>query len=348
MGARWIAPLLLAAVLLVSSCGLSLQNASFGTEQTGPSKRITAVFTDLGQLPLGGVVRSGQAAVGRVASIETRDFHAVVELDIADDFRVPAGTRARLQLSSPLSEEFVMLERPEPPAAGPPLTDGDVIGIQRTARGPDIEDTLAAAGTVLNGSGLDQARTIVGELNTALRGREDTARGLLHELNTVLGALDRRRGEIDSALASMHEVSEQLADDEPLLDSALTEIRPGIDVLLEEQEQFERLLNNTAELSSTTNDLVQRTDGSVTRQVRQLRPVLEDLRGFNQGIGRTLGGLERFSKLFQRATPGDYVLFNGDLDVPGTLAELLNPQIGSQTRAPSREPVRDLLEGGAR
>lgn len=345
---RHVLALVLAAVVLTSSCGLSLQNAGFGTGAPGPSKRITAVFTDIGRLPLGGVVRAGQAEVGRVASIETRDFRAVVELDVDRGFTVPAGTRARLQLTSPLSEEYVMLELPDQRSAGPPLGDGDAIPLRHTTRGPDIEDTLAAVGALLNGSGIDQARTVVSELNTALQGRTDKVRGLLHELHSLLSSLDRRRGEIERVLASMHDVSQQMADNQPLLESAFNDIRPGIDALLRERDQFNELLDNTASLSSTANDLVQRTEASVTEQVRQLRPVLADLRGFDEDLGTTLGELQRFSRLFQQATPGDYVLFNGTLDVPGTLAELLNPQGRNQTRQPGRGPVRQLLEGGTR
>lgn len=336
----------LAAAVLTSSCGLKLQNAGLGTGHGGPSKRITAVFSDAGRLPLGGVVRAGQAEVGRVAAIETRDFQAVVALDIARDFPVPARTRAQLQLSSPLGEAFVMLVPPAQAAGGPPLADGSVIPIQHTTRGPDVEDTLAAVGVVLNGSGLDQARTVVSELSTALRGREQKVPELLHELDSVLGSLDRRRGEITGVIDSMHAASEQLARNRPLMEAAFTEIRPGIDVLLDERERFTQLLANTASLSTAANDLAQRTTDSLATQVHRLRPVLADLRKFDDGLGRTLESMTRFSQLFRQATPGDYVLFNGTLDLPGTIGEILLPQ--DPAPAPPQDPVHRLLEGGVR
>lgn len=320
MRRRAIAALL--AVLTTSSCGLNLQNAGIGTGLGVPSKRVTAVFADAGRLPLGGVVRSGQAEVGRVTAIRTRDFLALVEMDLDADLPLPSGTSAQLQLASPLGEAFVMLDRPP---GGPQLADGAVIPIERTTRGPDIEDTLAAVGTVLNGSGLDQARTVVGELNTALRGREDEVRDLLHELQSVLGSLQRHRDDIDQIITSMHAASEELARNKPLLEATFTEIKPGIDVLLAERERFGRLLTNTASLSATTHELTQRTAGALTDEVHQLRPVLDELRGFDGELGRTLDGLARFSRLFQQATPGDYVLFNGTLDVPGTLGEIVAP-----------------------
>lgn len=312
----------LAVVLATASCGMNLQNAGIGTSISGPSKHVTAVFSDAGRLPLGGVVRAGQSEVGRVTAIRTRNFQALVEMDIAEDFALPGGTTAQLQLASPLGEAFVMLERPP---GGPPLGDGAVIPIERTTRGPDIEDTLAAVGTVLNGSGLDQARTVVGELNTALHGREGEVRDLLHELQSVLGSLQRHRDDINHVIAALHATSEELARNKPLLEATFTEIKPGIDVLLAERERFGKLLANTAALSTTTNQLTQRTAGTLTDEVHQMRPVLDELRGFDGELGRTLDGLSRFSQLFQQATPGDYVLFNGTLDVPGTLGEVVAP-----------------------
>lgn len=340
---RRVLPLVLAAVLCSGSCGLSLQNSGLGTRYGG--KRITAVFADVGRLPLGGVVRSGQAEVGRVRSVTAEDFRAVVQLDLDPGFPVPGGTAARLELSSPLGEQFVLLE-PPPRPAGPALADGAVIPIERTATGPDVESTLAALGALLNGSGLDQARTVVTELNTAIGGREQQIRELLHQLDSVLGSLDRHRAEINSVLGSMRAVSSELARNEPVLDSALTRVRPALDVLLAEREQFTRLLGNTASLSGRADDLARRTDGELTEQVHQLRPVLEDLREFDGGLGGTLGSLRRFSGLFQQAAPGDYVLFNGTVDVPGSIGEVLAPHAIAPD--PPQGPVDRLREGGAR
>ncbi|SFS74451.1 MCE family protein [Saccharopolyspora flava] len=312
----------LAVVLATASCGMNLQNAGVGTGISGPSKQITAVFSDAGRLPLGGVVRAGQAEVGRVTAIRTRDFRALVQMDVEADVDLPRGTTAQLQLASPLGEAFVMLDRPP---GGPMLEDGAVIPIERTTRGPDIEDTLAAVGTVLNGSGLDQARTVVGELSTALRGREGEVRDLLHQLQEVLGSLQRHRDDIDHVLAALHSTSEELARNKPLLEATFTQVKPGVDVLLAERDRFGALLAGTASLSATADSLTRRTAGTLTGEVRQLRPVLDELRGFDGHLASTLDGLARFSQLFQRATPGDYVLFNGTLDVPGTLGEVVAP-----------------------
>lgn len=333
----------LAAVLLTSSCGLSLQNLPVGNGASG--YQVTAVFSDVGQLPMGGAVRLGQAVVGHVSAIGTEDFRAVVELDIDRDVRLPAGTTARLELASPLGEEFVILQPPST-SEGEPLADGSVIPIERTSRGPDIENALAGVGTLLNGSGLDQARTVVTELNTALDGREQRVRDLLEQLEHILDSLDRHRAEITGLIDSMHATSQHLAANRSTLDAALTQVRPAIDALLAERERFTALLGNTAALSDATTALLEQTDESLTHQVEQFRPVLADLRSLDGSLGTTVQSLRRFSGLFRQATPGDYVLFNGTLDVPGSVVQLLAP--GAPMPPPGQGGVGSILGGGTR
>lgn len=331
------------AVLLTTSCGLGLQDLPLGAGGSG--YQVTAVFSDVGRLPMGGAVRLGQAVVGRVSGISTEDFHALVELDLDPGVRLPAGTTARLELSSPLGEEFVVL-RPPATSDGPVLTDGSVIPLEQTARGPDVENALAAASTLLNGAGLDQARTVVTELNTALGGREQQVRDLLEQLEGDLGSLDRHRAEITRLIDSVHATSQHLAEAQASLDEAMTGARPAIDVLLAERDRFTALLDSTARLSTATAALVDATDESLTRQVEQVRPVLDDLRSLDQDLATTTGSLRRFFDLLQQATPGDHVLFDGALDVPGTVAQLLAP--GAPLPPPASGGVDSILRGGTR
>ncbi|MGW1679945.1 MCE family protein [Saccharopolyspora sp. NPDC002376] len=335
--------LVFAALLLTTSCGLSLQNAPIGTGGSG--YQVTAVFADVGLLPKGGAVRLGQGVVGRVSNIGTEDFRAIVELDIDQEVQLPVGTTARLELASPLGEEFVVLQPPSTPS-GEVLTDGSVIPLEQTSRGPDVENALAAASTLLNGAGLDQARTVIMELNTALTGRGQQVRDLLGQLERTLTSLDQHRAELTHLIDSVHATSQHLADNQASLDAALTEARPAIDVLLAERERFTALLDNTASLSTATAVLVERTDESLTRQVEKFRPVLADLRSLDSGLTATVSSLRRFFDLIQQATPGDYVLFNGTLDVPGTVVQLLAP--GAPMPPPASGDVSSILRGGTR
>ncbi|MFC4003552.1 MCE family protein [Prauserella oleivorans] len=339
-----------AVTTLTAGCGLSLQNtASLG--DTGPTYRVTAVFSDVANLPLGGTVQVGQAVVGRVAGIRTEDFLAYVDLDITSDVDLPANTAARLELTSALGDEYVVLEPPPGARGGATLADAATIPLERTSRGPDVEHTLAALGTLLTGSGIDQVRTIVSEVNTALGGRTGEVKRLVHDLDSVLGSLDRRSGEIVGVIDSMHALSRRLAEGTPALEAALTDIRPALQVLLDERERFTTLLGNVGSLGTAAQGLLDKTGTALTEQLDQLRPVLRDLESLDGKLGPTLTALKDFADLVQRATPGDYLNLDGTIDVPLTVAELLDPDLGAAAPATARpEPggLGDLLGGGAR
>ncbi|PRX45414.1 phospholipid/cholesterol/gamma-HCH transport system substrate-binding protein [Prauserella shujinwangii] len=341
-----LAALLVLGTAPVAGCALSLQNVAGAGPGGEPGYRVTAEFTDVSGLPLGGTVRVGQAAVGRVAAVRTEDFRAVVTLELHADVDLPAGTRARLELTSALGEQFVVLEPPPGPARGPSLAERPVIPLARTARGPDVENTLAAVGTLLNGSGIDQVRTIVEEANAALSGRSGKVRDLLARLDTVLASLDRRGGEIASVIDSMHAVSARLAESTPTIEAALTDIRPALDVLLAERERFATLLADVSALGRVTGGLIERTGTALTTQLKQLRPVLGELASLDADLGRTLADLRTFTGLVRQAAPGDYLLLDGTLDVPLTVAELLDPDPGRAQPAPGGAGA--LLEGGTR
>ncbi|GAB2673753.1 MCE family protein [Saccharopolyspora gloriosae] len=349
---RALVPLVLATALLTSSCGLSLHELPLGGEGDGP--RVTAVFSDVSNLPVGGVVRIGQATVGRVHDLSTKDFKAFVRLDLAPGLRLPEDTAARLELTAALGEQFVVLEPPVAPASPDLLADGDTIPLARTARGPDLENTLAALGTVLGGSGLDQARTVVTELNTALGGREQKVRDLLHRLDALLSEVDSNRAEFDAAIDSLHRLSAATAADTPLLERSLREITPAIDVLLSQREQFERLLTGVTALGRSADGVVREAGPAFTAQLDELRPVLDSLAGFNGDLASTLTELRTFQVKLGGAIPGDYLNLDGTLDVSGTLLPLLTGQNPPLPTGAPEQPVTppgsaaELLTGGTR
>ncbi len=339
---------MLIAALLTSSCGLSLHNLPLGRAAEGDSYRVTAVFDDVSNLPIGGAVRVGQATVGKVNRLSTTDFKAYVVLDLDQDVPLSRDTAAHLELTSALGEQFVALQPGPDPQR---LRAGD--RLTATSRGPDLENTLAALGTVLGGSGLDQARTVVTELNTAIGGREQKVRDLMHRLDELLTEVDSHRAEFDTTIDALNRVSAQTAANTPLLESALRDLDPAVQTLLGQRGRFEQLLRQVTELGRSSDGVVREAGPAFTRQLDRLRPVLDSLAGFNGDLAGTLDQLRLFQQRLGGAIPGDYLNLDGTLDVAGTLVPLLtgqNPPLppGSPTAPVPPGDAAGLLSGGAR
>ncbi len=334
---RWVVPTALVAVL-TTGCGLervSMQTLA-GAGGTEPVDRVTAVFTDASRLHVGSPVRAGQVEVGRVSDIRTENFRALVELELHTEVALGPDTTARLELLSTLGSRYVALD---PDRETSPSADGHRIPPERTSPGPTVEDTLAAVGTLLNGSGIAQMRTLVTEADAALSGRGGTVRELLSELDSVLTTLDDHRGRIRELIDSVGAVSARLADGTPTLEAAMTEITPAVETLLAERDRFTDLLDTTASLGDTVRGVLDETGEALTDQLHRLRPLLTDLADAGERLGGTLAGAREFVGLLRRATPGDYLLLDGTLDVSRSIAEILDP--GRTTGSPRDPGDRD-------
>ncbi len=53
----------------------------------------------------------------------------------------------------------MQLDRPQDPSSGK-LSNGDVIGLDRTGRNPEVEEVFGALALLLNGGGVGQLKTI--------------------------------------------------------------------------------------------------------------------------------------------------------------------------------------------
>lgn len=339
--------------LLLAGCGFSLQNAPVGRGVDGPSYRITAEFADATGLPIGGKVRIGPATVGRVESKTAKDFVAHVGIVMREDVELPRGTTAGLELSTALGDQFVALHPPRD-HDGALLSDGGRIPLADTEQSPSIEDTMALLGNVLNNSGIEQARTIVTELNTMLDGRDDTARALLGRLDTVLGAIERRTGDFTRTLRSLNRLGGTVTDNRAVLRKALRTIRPAVDAVRRQYGDVERLMGSVTELSGEVNTALRTTRATMTRQVRQLVPVLRELAAVEGDLGATLRQFETFERVFSRAAPGDYLNLYGLANVPDSVTGVLTglgdylPGGGSSATGAGADAVERLLRKGAR
>lgn len=349
------AGILALAGALLSGCGIALQNAPNGRDVEGPSYELIAEFTDVSGLPTGGKVRLGPATVGRVVSMEAKDFHAEVLMRIRSDVQLPKGTRAGLELSTALGDQFVALKMPKDPG-GELLRDSDRIPLAGTIRGPDIEDSMALLAQVLNNSGIAQARTIVTELNTMLSGRENKARALLGRAEGVLASLEARTDEFNRTLRAVNQLGKTVNANTDVLAEAMREIGPAVDVLHSEQANFNSLVAGVSRLSADVDDALAKSRATLTSSLNKMAPVLSDLERVDADLGALLSGFQRFQPLFLRALQGDYASLDATLSIPDSLAgillnggDLMPRAGGGSTPAASREnAVEQLLRGGIR
>lgn len=312
---------------ILSGCGLRLQNLPVGTGSGSDTYPISIEVSDAAQLPIGGLVRMGQSEIGRIGAINVHNYIARITVNIHHDVRLHKGTKARLQLPSPLGEEYVELVPPKQPDR-PRLRAGGVIPRADTSRGPDPEQLLAAVGTLLRGSGITQAKTIVRESNTILHGREGKLRTLLHRLDKMLTNLDRQSKIIDTTLRNLDRLSRYAKDNQSVLNEALEHSRPGIKAILSQKGKFNKLVGKVRSLGQTVDTVVGKNQRDIVEFVDKFQGPLTSLAKLDSHVDEITAGIAKVGPHLEAAVPGDYLTVGMHMNLPDAVLKLVG-EIGA-------------------
>lgn len=265
--------------------------------------RMSAMFDDALNLPLGAPVKLGGVVVGKVVAIDPESYKAKVSMAIDDEVELPSDSQFRLRYTTGLGEVFVEVS----PGRRQPLREGASVDTTVTSAAPTVEDSLASASMLVNGGSLGQIQTIVHELNTVLTGRVDATKGMLNETDRFLGQVLQSTKQVDRVLTSLRGASTTLNKREQTINRALREIRPAARALDESTADLAKLLRRTDRMAVTADRLVKRTRDDLTLVMNQLGPVLEELVAI---AGRLIPGLDivsAFARRMDAASPTDYL-----------------------------------------
>ena len=302
---RWAATAALSAVL-VSGCGISLQSLPLLGVSTAHTYPLSARFADVLNLADGAPVRLGDVTVGTVTGIAAVSGQARVQMRIKDRYRIPADSTASVRFITPLGDQYVQLDATGP-ATSAALAAGTTIGEDRTSAAASVEDTLAAAGTLLFGGGLGQVQTLTSELNQILGGNQPQIRHLLANVNTAVTSLAAHDSDIDQALSSISQLSAQIDQGRGAIVAALDTLPAAAATLAADTPQITALLQAINQLSPQVVQLAQRSGSVLTSDFQSLAPVAGQLESVDGQLQADLATIETFARRTTRAIPGDYL-----------------------------------------
>ncbi|QCQ93364.1 MlaD family protein [Rhodococcus sp. SGAir0479] len=344
MRARILGPVAVGvAAVLLTGCGIGIQDLPLGRSVPGDNYTVIVQLAHADGILVGADVRTGQRVIGRVSALTTDTVGAAVDLSLSSEVAVPDNVEVAVELPSALGSPFVRLRMPAEPSSAT-LSDGDVIIEARTEIGPQIESALAALGTVLTGSGFAQLQTVVDELDTAFATRPQEVRGLLDAMTALTGAAVDGRSDFTAAVDLAHDISGQLAAQQDVLAGFLDTVPEATSLLAQQRDRISSLLHSSSRLAEHADVVL--SSSAVDDLVADAAAVSATLRAFNSRIGETLANMNAFLANFGRAAKGDYLMFDGTLDIPAGIENLLTGGT-SGTQPPGPESLRSLLTGGA-
>jgi phospholipid/cholesterol/gamma-HCH transport system substrate-binding protein len=296
---RWrrISAGLLATVLVLalSSCGVlrEFRGAnSFplpGAKGGGAgSYTVQVQMPDVQTLKVNSRVRVNDVNVGGVTKIERQGWHALVSVRLDRGVDLPANATATLGQTSLLGSVHIELAPPKNIPAKGKLKEGSLIPLSSAGAYPATEQTLTALSLVLNGGGIDQVQHITQALGTAFTGREHDLRSLITQLDHFVGYLDDQKNDIIAAADSLNDLAGQLADQKPVFDKAFTTLPQALTVLKDERENLADALGSLSQFGALLTDSVDKIKTNLTKELKDLGPVLQSLADAGPALTRSL------------------------------------------------------------
>jgi phospholipid/cholesterol/gamma-HCH transport system substrate-binding protein len=269
----------LAGALLLTGCDFDVYSLPLpgGADVGDDPITVTVEFEDVLDLVPKSSVKVSDVTVGQVTDVDLEDYHAVVTLELRNDTGLPDNATATIRQTSLLGEKFVSLAAPETGASDEELGEGDDIPLERTGRNFEVEEVLGALSLLLNGGGVAQLKTIATELNLALEGREDSAKSVLRQVESLVSELDDHKADIVNAIESLNRLAVSARGHQESIDSALEELPSALDSIGRQRRDLVRMLQGLNRLGDVGVRVIRQTKASTIDILQQLNPVLSAL-----------------------------------------------------------------------
>ena len=336
---------LLAGSLMLSGCNFDVYKLPLpgGTDVGDNPITVHVMFRDVLDLVPKSTVKVNDVSVGQVTDIELDGYTADVTLQMRGDTKLPDNAIATIRQTSLLGEKFVSLEPPPEGASSNPLKTGDVIPLDHTGRNPEVEEVLGALSLLLNGGGVAQLKTIAHELNQALAGREDSARSVLTQIETLMSQLDKNKADIVHAIDSLNNLAVSVHKQEGSIDSALEQLPSALTSLDKQRADLVKMLQALNRLGDVGVRVIQASKASTIDSIRQLDPVLTELANSGQDFVKSFNVfltypfvdevVGRDPQVARNLHMGDYTNLSIEMDIS------VNGDNGGSTTPPTNLPT---------
>jgi len=343
-GARGTRTAVLATVgaLLLGGCSVGLQNMPVnGFERTFD---VRAELKSADGVVNGADVRTGQQVVGRVTDIALVNGKARLTLALDEGTDLPANVTAAVEIPSALGTPFIRLQAPKDPQGR--LGAGTEISVDDTTVGPQVEGTLAALANVVTGSGLNQIQSVMEGLNTAFATRSDKVGDLIDTLNKLLSTSSHYTADFNAAMAAAADVSQVFADQQDTVAEFLDQTPRAVNVLAAQRDRIAALMQQTTGLAENLSAITEGRQAQLDQLVPDAQKLVHSLDVFNSDVGETLNHMNGFMSAFSSAIKGDYLTFDGALDIPGGIDKILTGgMLLSGRPLPTPGELRDIFIG---
>lgn len=255
---RFIRPLagIIAAVLLAAGGTLAY---NYVDEDEG-SYRVTAFFERTPGLFENSDVDVLGVAVGKILSVQPVGTRVKVEMEISDEYKLPADAFAQIIPPSVISDRYVQIAPPY--EGGPALQDGAVLGLDRTGIPAELDDVFAQLKKLLDaiepgekGEPGALGKLIV-QLDDTLSDREEDLQRALIDTSDLTSTLAESQDDLSDILVNLEGFFTKLATRADSIGDLNRNLAVVLTALAESRTDLEGTLHNVGDLTNELGDLV--------------------------------------------------------------------------------------------
>lgn len=279
--------------------------------------RLTAVFTNALNLTEHASVKLAGADIGQVESITPHDFTAVTKLRVINGVRLPIGSTAELRSATPLGDIFVSIVPPSQHVSSTELLkDGDTIGLNQTTTAATVESVLSSAAILINGGAAHNLTNIVNGLGRAAGNNGDAFGELVRKSNLLLGKLDARTGQLETAITQTTQLANQLDARRDKVTELLQTMGPATETLSSTTGQISNLVVLLGGAASELRKFrsIAGTDTSGRSIIADANTITRSLNDVVLDSDTRLAPLERMYPPFIKMTAGSAIAGSGGID----------------------------------
>ncbi len=268
-----------AAALVLSSCGWrGIANVPLpgGPGTVDGHSTIYIQMPETLGLNANSRVRVADVFIGRVRSIELKNWVPTLTVDLNPGIHLPRNVQAKIGQTSLLGSQHVELDEPANPSSQQ-LKNGDIIELKNSSAFPTIERTLAGISGILTGGGVPNIEKIQSEVYNILNGRSDQIKEFLHRLDTFTDELNQQRNDITRAIRSSDALLKVVADRNDTLDRVLTETPPLIEHFNKTQDLFTNAVLALGRLSKAADTTLSNSNANIHTNLATLQRALKQI-----------------------------------------------------------------------
>ncbi len=258
----------LAAFLAVCALGAFVLMAVFAQFRFGENKSYRAEFTNVSGLKDGDLVRIAGVEVGKVETIEVRDDATVSVAFGADDSVVlTEGSRAAIRYDNLFGGRYLALE--EGAGGVQPLPAGATIPVARTEPALDLDALIGGFRPLFRALSPDQVNELSGQLMQALQGQGPTIGSFLDQAAAVSNTLADRDQLIGEVIGNLNVVLGSLGSQSDRFDTAVNSLSELVNGLAERRTDISAAVAHTNAASASLAELLAEVRPPVRKVVQE-------------------------------------------------------------------------------